>query len=357
MPAKPQKTLLIVGYYSLADGFLTCANYLSKEYKVLFFPLLYYENNKLNLVEDLSKYIKGEKLLHYVENLRPNESKVDIVLLWYHSYFCVDFSKINEYLRIKKSVGSRVKFIGYNWDPMSPTEGMISSKIQMISVLDYYLTGDSSEISYLAARGLSNIGYCQSGFDPNVTYPMVDEKYQCDVSIVCTNLYTNYKAFPLEYVRLNRKKLVDLIYENRGEIKFHIYGPPFLQQLYPDCYRGYVKYSDCNRVFHNSKINLCIHAVSYNSIGEQLYFSERLPQILGSHGLLYCETEYSHQLKPECNYVLADIENPIGQIKDILRNYSKYITIRENGYKLATEKLTWDNLRLKLNKVIEIICK
>ena len=42
--------------------------------------------------------------------------------------------------------------------------------------------------------------------------------------------------------------------------KFHVYGPDFLGQLYPDCYRGFVTYANSARVFANRKINLCLHA-------------------------------------------------------------------------------------------------
>ena len=63
--------------------------------------------------------------------------------------------------------------------------------------------------------------------------------------------------------------------------KFHVYGPDFLGQLYPDCYRGFVTYANSARVFANRKINLCLHAVFFNSVNDQLYFSERLPKFLG----------------------------------------------------------------------------
>ena len=155
------------------------------------------------------------------------------------------------------------------------------------------------------------------------------------------------------HLRLNRKKIVDLVYENRAQIKFHIYGPDFLSQMYPDCYRGYITYANCSKVFSNSKINLCIHATSYNSKGDELYFSERLPQIMGSRGLLYCETEYKHLLEHDLNYIMADPIDPIGQILEIIKNYetTKYQQIIDNGHKLALKYLTWDNIRRKLGSL------
>jgi hypothetical protein len=99
---------------------------------------------------------------------------------------------------------------------------------------------------------------------------------------------------------------------------------------------------------------LCLHAVSYNSQGNCIYFSERLPQILGSHGLLYCETEYKHLLESNLNYILLDILDPISQIKEIIQNYNnlKYQEIIENGHQLAIKYFTWDNIRRKLNYLV-----
>ena len=252
-----------------------------------------------------------------------------------------------ELIQIKNQVPPTIKFIGYSWDPLLFNERHCELKIKMIRELDNYVTGDATEIRLLQQQGLNNILYAPSGFDPKVTYYVKDDNYECDVSIVCTNLYDDVKMFPLEDVRLNRKVLVDLLYQERATIKFHVYGPNFLSQLYPDCYRGFVTYANSARVFANSKINLCLHAVSFNSLNDQLYFSERLPQILGAKGLLYCETLYSTLLIPNVNYILADLIDPIGQIKTILQNYTQayYTNIKNNGYQLAINHLTWDNLR------------
>ena len=354
---KRKKTLLIVGYYHLADGFRTCANYLANDYNVLFFPLLYYQSTHLDVVGDLIKYINGEELSKYENCLFPSKTRIDVVFLWYHAYFAVDQVGMTQFIQIKNGVSDSVKFIGYSWDPMPPNELPSQSKLNLISMLNCYITGDSSEIRCLKKLGVSNVEYCPSGFDPLISHYIEDDNYKCDVSIVCTNLYDDYERFPLESVRLNRKKIVDLVYENRSDIKFNIYGPNFLSQMYPDCYRGYINYANCARVFANSKINLCIHAVSYNSIGDELYFSERLPQILGSRGLLYCETEYKHLLEHDLNYVMADTTDPIGQIKEIIQNYetSKYQQIIDNGHKLALKCLTWDNIRRKLCETTECL--
>lgn len=155
---------------------------------------------------------------------------------------------------------------------------------------------------------------------------------------------------------MHRKELVDLLYQHRNELIFHIYGPQNFKDLYPDCYRGYINYNDCPHVFSNSRLNLCIHATSVNNDQMDIYFSERLPQIMGSRGLLYCETDYtgSGLLIPNVNYILADERNPLGQIKTILHNYNNpmYKRIKEKGYELAFHRLTWEAMRVTIAHVI-----
>jgi hypothetical protein len=333
------KSLLIIGYNSLKDGFLTCANYFSHDYEVSFFPLLYYKNNNLDIVKELINCI----------NAKP----IDYVFLWYHEYFASSWATIDQFYQIKRSC-PQTRFIGYNWDPLIRMEISIQ-KLQLIRLLDHYISGDGKELKQLSSYGYNNIAYGASGFDPKFSYQgSPDPNYTCDVSIVCTNLYNDTNMFPPHYNRLNRKFVVDTIYNCRKLIKFHIYGPPSLQILYPECYKGSIDYNDCYKVFSNSRINLCIHVVSYNNNGSQIYFSERLVQILGCRGLLYCETNYNHLLLPGVNYILADPIDPCGQILHILRNYDNYQNIRNNGYDLALKSLTWDSLRATLGQIISM---
>ena len=338
---QPKRNLLILGYNALADGFLACSNYLKKDYHITFFPLLHYHNHQLEVRGPLIQKIK--------------EQAIDVILLWHFTYFYHNQSRIDDLQAIKTHTSSRIQWIIYNWDPMPPKEVIDPLKVMLLSMVSGYLTCDSYEIQCFESYRFNHIAYCPSGFDPSITYPMPSIEHQCDVSIICTTLYNDYQRFPLDYVRLNRKHLMDLIYQHRHELNFHIYGPQELGTLYPECYRGFITYKECPKVFFNSKVNLCIHAVSYNSLNDQLYFSERLPQILGSRGLLYCETEYEYLLLPGLHYVLADPVDPISQIKNIIQSHSDeyYQTMIEAGYQVAIRSLTWDNLRLKLNHITQ----
>jgi hypothetical protein len=349
-----KRKLLIVGYYHLADGFRTCANYLKKEYDVYFFPLLHYHDSRYDVKNELIRYINGQPCEHYECGLVAGGPPIDVVLIWQFKYFIESHERLDMLISIKNQVNHAVTYMAFNWDPMPPQGNIDPLKLTLIRLMNCYLTGDGREIRHLRQiDGQYNYMYCPSGFDPLVTYYTNDPSRRCDVSIVCTNLYTDYQVFPKRDVRVHRKDLVDLLYAHRQEIKFHIYGPEEFQSMYPDCYRGYIEYAECPKVFSNSKINLCIHATSFNNDGNYIYFSERLPQIMGSRGLVYCDTEYDHLLIPGVNYVLADPSDHLKQIKEILANYetSKYRLIKERGYELALKSLTWDVMRGKIRMV------
>ena len=88
---------------------------------------------------------------------------------------------------------------------------------------------NEAEIKYIK----NNISYLCAGFDKEVSFYDYDKYYECDVSIVCTNLYTNQNEFPNESTNLTRYEIINTLYENRDKIKFHIYGPEFLKKNIP----------------------------------------------------------------------------------------------------------------------------
>uniref|UniRef100_A0A6C0BMJ5 Spore protein YkvP/CgeB glycosyl transferase-like domain-containing protein n=1 Tax=viral metagenome TaxID=1070528 RepID=A0A6C0BMJ5_9ZZZZ len=356
MTTNLRPTLLIIGYYHLADGFRACANFLRRDYDIFFFPLSHYRDHQYDIKTDLIRYVKGECCSHYECGMQEHQPPMDIVLFWNFRYFIESHEGLDVLVQMKSVITRPTVYLGYNWDPIPPLEDPEQSgdfRIPWIQLLNGYLTCDGCEIRYLRDKGYYNYVYCPPGFDPAITYYISDPLHACDVSIVCTNLYADYTHFIRKMVRVHRKELVDLLYAHREELNFHIYGPPQLNQLYPACYRGLITYEECPQVFSNSKINLCIHATSYNNYQKYLYYSERLPQILGARGLAYCETEYDGLLIPGVHYVLADATDPLGQIKEIIRTYDfpKYRTIREKGYELAQKSLTWDTMRQKINLI------
>ena len=82
------------------------------------------------------------------------------------------------------------------------------------------------------------------------------------------------------------------------------------------------------------------------------YFSERVPQILGSKGLLMTNSQLSYILKKDIDYIQINKENFLDEIKNILNNNNKYNYIRQNGYEKALKYYKWDKWAEIINNTL-----
>ncbi len=356
--------ILLIGYCYLQDGFLYAMNELEKyDNKIFFFPYFTYildENDK-----------KDDLLINYIKTNNIN------ICLWWNNRFKYESVKYiidntNEKNNITKE--NNIKHYFYNWDPYLYNynehkciywSSVVNNITKIYQLMDHTFSCFENEINYMKRYNLGNniennkkinISYLAPGFNPSISSYIYDEKYICDISIVCTNIYDNKEMYPEQTCNLHRYEVINKLYENRNKIKFFIYGNEHIGKLYPECYKGFVKYEDCNRVFSNSKINLSIHCLTecVHSFGnsKEEYFSERIPQILGSKGLLMTNTYYSHLLKEDINYIYINKNNFLHKIFDILQNYSYYEKIKINGHNIAINNYTWNTWA---NKLIENI--
>lgn len=349
------KNLLLIGYCSLDDGFLYASKALEKlNYKIYFFPYLSYIMDKIeNIDEILLKIIKDNNIN---------------ICLWWNNAIKINnyeniFNKLNE---DKNSKYFLIKHYFYNWDPFLYNYEKYNSSLWKERILEkekYYLKMNyifscfESEINYFKNINPDfPIVYNCPGFDQNISYYLYDKDYECDISIVCTNLYKNEEEFPEKSTNIGRYTIVDKLYENRNKIKFHIYGIEHFKNIYPECYKGFIKYSDCNKVFSNSKINLSIHPLvnELNSkISTQEYFSERVPQILGCKGLLMTNSYLTHYLKPNKDYIYIDETMDWYElILNIVQNNELYNKIRERGQIKALQYYKWDNWANNINNLL-----
>jgi len=162
-------------------------------------------------------------------------------------------------------------------------------------------------------------------------------------------MYDNTNEFPDKTTNITRYNIVNLLYENRDKIKFHIYGPENFKNKYSECYQKSISYDDCKYVFSNSKINLSIHPLILelnNENSEQEYFSERLPQILGCQGLLMTNSNLSHILNKNSDYIYVDeTTNIIDTVLNIINinNKDNYNNVRKNGYNKALQHYQWEH--------------
>ena len=333
--------ILIIGYCHLADGFLYASKALQNlNYKIYFFPYLSYKMDKNdNLIDDFKKIIKNDN--------------INICLWWNNS---IEFNEFD------KMYSKSIKNIFYNWDPFL-FEGKkyntdnwnkrLDKKTKIYDKMDLIFSCFEKEIDYF--KNTNKIYYNPPGFDESASFYEYEKDYICDISIVLTNLYEDNQEFPKDATNISRYEIVNTLYEHRDKINFHIYGPENLKNKYPDCYKKFIKYDDCRKVFSNSKINLSIHPIINelsNKKSNMEYFSERVPQILGSKGLLMTNSQLSYILKKDIDYIQINKENCLDEIKNILNNNNKYNYIRQNGYEKVLKYYKWDKWAEIINNTL-----
>jgi len=326
--------LLLIGYYHLAEGFLGAMNALRNKYKydIDFFPLSAYLNiyNTEDTIAHLKQFILKKDCILLPEVISTNNQIPNVILWWNFSLDRESFLSV-----YNQDVPHRISHIFYSWDDPFQTELMGPNDI--FSRMDIVFTCCKKSIQYYMNQGCKTVYYAKPGFDPQVHHDIEEQNYDCDVSIVCTNLYDQ----PMHSGKaINRKHMLDLI-KNDHSIKFCIYGPNKLHKMYPDNYAGYVNFKDTHRVFNKSKINICTHVRKNTGY---MYINERVCQILGSGGLLFIDNvaglDKIIDRKTEC--VVIDETNILAQIHSILDNYAYYEVVKKYGRQHALATMTWD---------------
>ena len=337
--------ILIIGCYGLADGYKAMSNgirYLG--HNLAFFPLFAAQdilkdkkrNKGYNIFNEVLKSINGEELtVPLINYINVCKEKVDYCIVWHGVDCCRKYSNLFKLIKEKTST----KLIQINWDPNPNFKNDIDT---YYNYFDYIFSVNSKITNYLLKKkNFKNAFHFNQAFDDEYSYFCKSDEYKCDVSILCTNLYTNNVW---KNKKICRKKLLDIIYED-NKINLNVYGPTFLKKHYPRAYKGYIPYMDSNLIFSNSLINLNISPVgdSLTDVfnGEECYyFSERLPQILGSGGLMVCDQSFGEFLKDGIHYVKIEKEEDILRIiKNVKENVDKYDKIRERGADFAMKHL------------------
>lgn len=329
--------ILITLYYDFIEPILTA----KKALEELGFFVSGYPLFKFNASQEEMK-IRYEDFINFINVNKPE------YILWWNFYIPIDIiSKIKVHC-------PQVRNYMYNWDdPYCWSLPDYDKKIQHFDMA--FVSSAEKFDNYL--KYLCKPALLYPGFNNKIHYPIINdddndvEQYECDISICCTNLYSDKTIYPNQ--KINRKDLIDAIYfgQKTFNYKFHIYGPPFLSTLYPDSYKRELHYVDTNKLFNYSKINICTHVTQGNK-----YINERCILILASGGLLYVDNlinfnNYNCNEDNDINenennnnekfYVNIDIEDPVKQLVNILKNYQDYSILRCNGYKII-KKYDWN---------------
>lgn len=316
--------LLITSYYELKEALLSAANALRKlDIEVVNYPLMQkkQELGDNDCVDDMIRCIKDQK--------------VDVVLWWHISLSSELFEKV-----VLSSPG--VKNIFFNWDePFNWEPNDLQTKAKHFDCV--FVTCQETLDRYLS-NGTKKAVCLYPGFDENIHRPLfedykdVTDKYCCDVSICCTNLYDGD-----EYCHqfIQRKRLIDDLYaaQDIHGFTFHIYGPERLRELYPKSYQNFICYEDTNKLFNYSRINICTHVICDKSG----YLNERVFLIMASGGLLLVDRVAGLEdvLCENKDCLVLSKEGYVEQIVKILEDYDECDLVRFNAREKALG-YTWD---------------
>jgi hypothetical protein len=305
------KSILILGIYGYSDGYRALAQELEKYYKIYFFPLFAWRDKCI-----YSKYTVND-LEKTIENINPS-----IILFWYNYEMIETFKIENINFNFMNWISNcKYKKILLNWDPSHnyrPTSETVNNFDIIFGVIN---------------NNYKNYKYFTQGFNENYSYKSEKiSKYECDINFIGTNLYENYG----NNKNCTRKQILDIITKD-SRIKCHIYGTEFLKELYPNNYKGYLKYNDCCKIFSNSLLSLNISPLNDLKDNTKYYYSERMAQIIGCESLMVCNNNFGDFLPQNC-YIKINNPNEIIDIILKIKNdkelYNEYIeNIKNIKYK------------------------
>lgn len=307
--------------------------------------LCYYEVVEQILAATVALEKMGHSVIHHGLMKEPLEEEanyelfsqrvatVDMIFMWCYSMHHSTLA------RLKHSHGD-ILFVFYNWD--DPTSWEKNSSIPRISqYIDIAFTSCDKSVNDYLSVGVKEAYYIFTPFSPQITYPLEDKTYICDISMCLTNLYDEHD-FPNQLI--NRRALFQRISKIPG-IVFHLYGPEHIGASFPNNYKGFIKYHDLKRIYSGSRINLCTHVE-----GRYHYVNERVFLITGAGGLLYCDgvAGVKDFFREGEEYLVIQEERLEEQILGILKNYEKYESMKERARLKAWENYTYDHWAEKI---------
>jgi len=313
----------MVGSFNLADGYLGAAKALKRlGFEVDFIPAHRY------LSENPKEHVK--LILKDIEEQSPD------YVLWWRSETLSGEQMELIYNKVNKP------FILYSWDDPNQFDNQFKNIKRKCKYFDVCYTCCEGSIEEYLKCGAKRAIYCPPGYDPEIHFPEFDEKYVCDISLVCTNLYHGDIITKKNHV--SRKTLMEHFIFNFPDLDIRIYGSESLKEVFPNNYHGWMPFNESHKVFFNSKININTHI---RPDGYK-YLNERVAQIMGSQGFLLVDevNGMSKLLTDEMNCEFMRLNSPksiIDQVSRILEDEDYRKNISENARSFASKNFTWDN--------------
>lgn len=325
------KKILIISFYELKEYLYHIKELFESYYfEVINYPLLQYA------------YDVNDKIQNYHVNMNEyiDSNNPDIVLWWF-----IDVPV--EVFKYIKSNHPSIFYIMYNMDdPIN----LNNDTIEKAKIFDMVVTPCENSINVYKTN--SNVKYVIFGpvgydkslfvpiFDPdNMDYHNFKNKYECDISLLCYNMYLDKDHYSDQLV-YKRELINNIIALCRNkDYKLKLYGTYILGELYPQYYFGDIPYHEKNFLFNFSKINL----VSSPSKNKSLCICENVFQILGSGGLLMIDEmkNIDKIFKDNQNCIIYNQTNYLDKITEILSDYNSYKHIRKNSY-ILSKNYSWD---------------
>lgn len=306
--------ILIVGFYEFSDGYYALGEILGKYCKLKFFALLDWRDRVREGGE------RGNDLERVVGEFEP-----DFLLVW-HNFEFVERFEIEEVGFVLKDYLRKVnvKKICLNWDlgygyDVEREGGVLGLFELVFGVCPRYV-------------GVGNYVFYNQGFNERVSYRSVkDREFVCDVSFVGTNLYDDYG----NNRECSRRKVLDALVKEGGEISCFVYGTENVGREYPENYKGYVKYDDCHKVFSNSLVTLNISPVNDEvGGGETYYYSERMAQIFGCDGVMVCNNDFGEFVPRDCYVRIERAEDVVEVVRRLKRDRGEWMGYVERVRKM-----------------------
>lgn len=337
-------TVLIMSFYELKESLKYGAQGLEElGYKVINYPLFQFAfdqfDKKDNCLQDC---------INFIEKTRP-----DVIFWWCINVSSSFIEKIHHFTLQKdsKCLFRAPIHLMYTWDdPFNFTDPDHTNKIKYFDIL--ITCCKQSALDYFSL-GKENVEWHPPGFEASSHFPIHDDfrqtKWKYDVSFCLTNLY--------EYSDSQLVKRIDIINAVRSipNIRFAIFGPEFLGQMFPENYQGQLSYHETNTCFNESCINLNSHVIS-NQDG---YVNERNILILASGGLMLVDDckglKQVFQKNKHCLYYDSS-SSLIETIQTVLQNPQEFNTIRSNGYQMVKHSFQWKSwanvVHMTINKFL-----
>ena len=243
----------------------------------------------------------------------------DVILWW---FWACDF----DFIKIARGATPDSLQVMFNWDDPHCWTYKLNKMKDRLQYFDMTLVCSSEKLEeYRKIVPESHLYF--PPFSPKYHYHDYDEKFSCDVSFICTNLYGDKDMFPDQFV--DRRSLLQAF--EKSSLNFHLYGPESIKAAAPTSYQGPVDFAINRKVFSSSKINLCTHVIT-----AQNYLNERVVTCLASKGLLLTDPtpglggflqDGEHVVTMKSN----DPEAIVKQAEDIIACIGEYEKIRERG--------------------------